>query len=167
VTADPRRPAPPVWRDRRVPGFAREWERATRGEDVEADPVHYLDQDAGVAFAVAASWLFCPETVEYRGGIFLKRRFSAANVDHWLEDHDLVTTQATVNLTEIWTLFDHAESPVFDDLDELSLVSALGECWYGILRRRYPAHDIRVSVDLDEQGTAPKGPSLTLWSLTN
>ncbi|GAA1089326.1 hypothetical protein [Nocardiopsis composta] len=46
-----------------------------------------LDQAPALDAAIAASWLFCPETVEHRGGIFLKRRFSSANVDLRPEEH--------------------------------------------------------------------------------
>jgi hypothetical protein len=157
-------PEKPEWKNRDTPAFVKKFSRERYGEGFHADPVDFLDQDAGVAFAVAAAWLFCPETVEYRDGIFLRRRFFPGNVDTWLETHDLTATQVIVNLTEIWALFTNAQSDVFDDQDENALASALAECWYGVIQQRHPDHRIHVSVDLDEEGTSAVGPTVTVWS---
>src|SRR5690606_3377913 len=108
------RPAPPRWTERRVPEYVRKWAERTLGSAEGVDPVDHLDQAPALDAAIAASWLFCPETVEYRGGIFLKRRFSSANVDRRLEEHDLKTTQATVNLQYLGSLFPHVESAESD-----------------------------------------------------
>ncbi|GAA3730840.1 hypothetical protein HDA32_005591 [Spinactinospora alkalitolerans] len=154
----------PRWFPRKVPRFVVEWAREALGDPNWGDPLNFLDQDEGVKFVIASSWLFCPETVEYRGGIFIKRRFSESNVDQWLSEHDIVSTQATVNLTAMWSLFVNADSPAFDDMDERELTAALGECWNGVLKQRYPQHNIVVSVDLDEEDQSSRGPSVTLWS---
>lgn len=158
------RPSPPVWRERVVPSFIRQWLADVWGACDGVAPEDYLDQAGAPEIVIAASWLFCPETVEYRGGIFLASRFRAENVDMWLDGHDLVRTQATVNLVFIWSLFDNAESPALDAMDEVQLAQAMAECWYGVLVQRYPGHDIRVSQDLDVDESSPKGPSITLWS---
>lgn len=152
-------PPPPRWNERVLPEFVREWALSTMGDD-DVDPIDYLDQEAGPGFAVAAAWLFCPETVEYRGGVFLRRRFTPENVDAWLAEHSLLVTQVTVNLTKLWMVFGgRGDLSAYDD----QLLWALGECWHAVIQRRHPEHRIFVSVDADEEEVS-YGPSITVWS---
>ncbi|WP_152522999.1 hypothetical protein [Nocardiopsis potens] len=161
---DSHRPPPPRWSERRIPEYVRKWAERTIGSADGVDPVDYLDQASALDAAIAAAWLFCPETVEYRGGIFLKRRFSSTNVDRWLEEHDLKTTQATVNLQYIGDLYPHVEFAESDDADDIQLLYALAECWYAVCTVRHPGRRIHVSTDEDADGLSPAGPSLTLWT---
>lgn len=153
-----------MWTDRRYPEFVRAWSWEMLGGADEGDPVDYLAQEGGVEFTIAAAWLFCPDTVEYRGGIFLKKRFIRENVDDWLETTDIISTQSVVNSTKIWSLFGDVESSAFEDESEFQLASAVGECWDGVLSKRYPDRRMRVHVNLDVDEGSSVGPSVTFWA---
>lgn len=120
-------------------------------------PIDYLTYRNSYSEVLAAAWLFCPETVEYRDCIFLKDHFEPANVDSWFNalkgDHEAV--EAMVNHED---LADVARDLGLDDLASLSL--ALGECWQGVLDTRYPERGVTVEVTRDPQDC----PIITLWS---
>ncbi|MFD9204793.1 hypothetical protein ACFVZM_00740 [Streptomyces sioyaensis] len=71
----------PAWSERELPAFFRQWRTDWKDEDLSPD--NYLDFEGGLRFVLAAAWLFCPETVQYRGCVILKERFSQGTVDDW------------------------------------------------------------------------------------
>ncbi|ARF57515.1 hypothetical protein [Streptomyces gilvosporeus] len=151
----------PVWSERELPAFFRQW-RNDWGDE-ELSPYDYLDFGGGLRFVLAAAWLFCPETVEYRGGVFLKERFHQGTVDDWFTnlEGDRRRIELVVNHVELWDVF--LNTPLTDD-DRLGeelprLALALGECWQGVLSARYPDRDITVEVSDEEDGSY--GPTVT------
>jgi hypothetical protein len=157
----------PQWVDRRLPRFFVEWR--DQWESATPDvltPIDYLDQQGAPAIVVAAGWLFCPETVEYRGCIFLAERFDEGNVDTWFRQLDGIASEveAMVNQTKLFDLFSNADlDQSGQDLDQLAL--AIGECWQGVLSVRYQDRDITVEVSDNEDGSY--GPTVTFWSEPN
>ncbi|MEU2788496.1 hypothetical protein [Streptomyces sp. NPDC007100] len=154
----------PVWSERELPMFFRRWR--TDWQDEGLSPDSYLDFEGGLRFVLAAAWLFCPETVEYRGCVFLKENFGQGSVDDWfanLED-DRRRIERVVNHIELWSVF--GNTPLTDDdrlgeeLPQLAL--ALGECWQGILSARYP--DREITVEVSDEGDGSYGPTVTFWT---
>ncbi|NEB05005.1 hypothetical protein [Streptomyces sp. SID13726] len=151
----------PSWSERELPAFFRKWR--TEWKDEELAPANFLDFEGGLRFVLAAAWLFCPETVEYRGGVFLKERFRQENVDDWFAGlgDDRERVESVTNQVKLWDTF--ANSPLTDDdrlgeeLPQLAL--ALGECWQGVLSARYPDREITVEVSDEEDGSY--GPTVT------
>ncbi|RPF35727.1 hypothetical protein [Streptomyces sp. TLI_185] len=154
----------PVWSGRELPVFFRRWR--TEWKDEELSPANYLDYEGGLRFVLAAAWLFCPETVEYRGGVFLKERFGRGTVDDWFTNlgDDRQRIEAVVNHVELWATF--GNTPLTDDDrfgEELpQLAPALGECWQGVLSARYPDREITVEVSDEQDGSY--GPTVTFWT---
>lgn len=154
----------PSWFKRELPGFFRKWRSEWQQPDLLPD--NYVDYQGGLPFVLAAAWLFCPETIEYRECIFLKDRFDKANVDDWFTQLADTTqrVEATVNRTELWGVFTNtdlaAENKLGEDLPQLAL--AIGECWQGILSRRYPDRTLTVEVSDEEDGAY--GPTVTFWT---
>jgi hypothetical protein len=154
----------PSWSERELPAFFRQWR--TDWKDEELAPENYLDFEGGLRFVLAAAWLFCPETVEYRGRVFLKDHFRQDTVDDWFTQlgGDRERVEAVVNHIELWDTF--GNTPLTDDdrlgeeLPQLAL--ALGECWQGVLSTRYPDREITVEVSDEEDGSY--GPTVTFWS---
>ncbi|MGD6756200.1 hypothetical protein [Streptomyces sp. BH105] len=72
--------------------------------------------------------------------------------------------ESVVNHVELWDTF--INTPLTDDdrfREELpQLALALGECWQGVLSRRYPDRGITVHVSDEEDGSY--GPTVTLWT---
>ncbi|MFF7930954.1 hypothetical protein [Streptomyces sp. NPDC007940] len=154
----------PSWTDRKLPAFFTRWR--TEWKDEGLTPANYLDFEGGLRFVLAAAWLFCPETVEYRGGVFLKERFGQENVDNWFTklSDDRERVEAVTNQVKLWDTF--VNTPLTDD-DQLSeelpqLALALGECWQGVLSSRYPDLEVTVEVSDEEDGTY--GPTVTFWT---
>jgi hypothetical protein len=156
----------PSWNNRELPGFFLTWRSEWQQSDLLLD--NYLDHQGGLPFVVAASWLFCPETVEYRGCTFLKDRFDKTNVDDWFTNLAGFTEriEATVNHLELWGAFANTdlggENQLGKELPQLAL--AIGECWQGILSARYPDRTITVEVSDEEDGAY--GPTITFWTET-
>ncbi|GHK02515.1 hypothetical protein ACWEWI_26615 [Streptomyces sp. NPDC003753] len=154
----------PSWSQRELPAFFRQWR--TDWKDEELSPENYLDFEGGLRFVLAAAWLFCPETVEYRGCVFLKERFPKDTVDDWFTNlgGDRERIEAVANHVELWATF--GNTPLTDD-DQLGeelpqLALALGECWQGVLSARYPDREITVEVSDEEDGSY--GPTVTFWT---
>lgn len=151
----------PVWGGRVLPGFFRRWRAGWKDEGL--GPGNYLDFEGGLRFVLVAAWLFCPETVEYRGGVFLKDRFESGAVDGWFAElgGDRRRVELVVNHVELWDVF--ANTPLTDDdrlgeeLPQLAL--ALGECWQGVLSARFPGREVTVEVSDEEDGSY--GPTVT------
>lgn len=154
----------PSWSERELPGFFKRWR--TDWKNDELSPISYIDYEGGVPFVLAAAWLFCPETVEYRGGVFLKEQFREENVDNWFTNlgDDRERIEAVTNQVKLWDTFVNTpltdENQLGEELPQLAL--ALGECWQGVLSTRYPDLTIIVQVSDEEDGSY--GPTVTFWS---
>ncbi|MEU6327884.1 hypothetical protein ABZ851_11445 [Streptomyces sp. NPDC047049] len=154
----------PAWSGRELPAFFRRWR--TDWKEEELSPDNYLDFEGGLRFALAAAWLFCPETVDYRGCVFLKENFRQNIVDDWFTrlEGDGRRIELVVNHVELWDMF--SNTPLTDndqlgeDLPQLAL--ALGECWQGVVSARYPDREITVEVSDEEDGSY--GPTVTFWT---
>jgi hypothetical protein len=153
-----------AWSERELPAFFRRWR--TEWNDEELSPANYLDYEGGLRFVLAAAWLFCPETVEYRGCVFLKDRFSQAAVDDWFTKpgQERQHVEAVVNHVELWATFGNTaltdDEHLGDELPQLAL--SLGECWQGVLSSRHPDREITVEVSDEEDGSY--GPTVTFWT---
>lgn len=154
----------PVWSERELPAFFRQWR--TEWKDEELSPANYLDYEGGLRFVLAAAWLFCPETVEYRGCVFLKENFGQDTVDDWFTSlrHDRERIEAVVNQVRLWDVFINASrtdgNQLGEELPQLAL--ALGECWQGVLSARYP--DLEVTVEVGDEEDGSYGPAVTFWT---
>lgn len=127
-------------------------------------PYDYINEQSGLCFVIAAAWVFCPETTEYRGCVILSERFNAENVDSWLErfDGDVGAVEAMVNQTHLDDVLGLGEADVIDEEDVAQLALAIGECWQGVISARYPDRDVTVTVSGDEDGSY--GPTVTFSS---
>jgi hypothetical protein len=154
----------PRWSDRKLPGFFLEWRSQWLGPSAETmTPIDYIDQQKAFTYVVAAAWLFCPETIEYRDCIFLKDRFDQENADTWFDQLDgkQADVEATVNQTKLYDVFAGYDLDGHDD-DLTALALAVGECWQGVLPTRYPRREVTVEVSGDEDEAY--GPTITFWS---
>ncbi|MCZ1005968.1 hypothetical protein [Streptomyces lydicus] len=132
----------------------------------ELSPDNYLDFEGGLRFVLAAAWLFCPETVDYRGCVFLKENFSQGVVDDWFTEleGDRCRIELVVNHVELWAVFCNSTLTDSDQLGEElpQLALALGECWQGVLSARHSDREITVEVRDEEDGSY--GPTVTFWT---
>lgn len=154
----------PAWSERELPEFFTRWRAEWKDEGLT--PANYLDFEGGLRFVLAAAWLFCPETVEYRGAVFLKDRFTRSAIDNWFTtlSGDRERVESVANHVELWDLF--TNTPLTDDdhlAEELpQLALALGEAWQAVLTTRYPDREITVRVSDEEDGAY--GPTVTFWT---
>jgi hypothetical protein len=154
----------PRWTDRRLPKFFIDWRSKWTGPSAnEMTPLDYIDEQEAFLHVVAAAWLFCPETVEYRDCVFLKERFDDANVDIWFGqlEGDQADVEAMVNQTKLYDVFSNSDLEGHDD-DLEGLALAVGECWQGILAARYPERGVTVEVSSEQDGAY--GPTITFWT---
>jgi hypothetical protein len=128
-------------------------------------PLDYLDHEEAFSYVVASAWLFCPETAEYRGCVFLKDRFDQERIDEWFRNlsDDPAQVEAMVNQTRLYDLFASCDGEQDDDLK--ALARGIGECWQGILLARYPGRGLTVEVSGDQDGS--HGPTITFWTDTD
>ncbi|GAA3815229.1 hypothetical protein GCM10022403_056020 [Streptomyces coacervatus] len=108
----------PVWSGRELPVFFRRWR--AEWKDEELSPSNYLDFEGGLRFVLAAAWLFCPETVEYRGCVFLKENFCQGTVDNWFTSlgDDRGRIEAVVNQVSLRDVFINTSRSDDDQLRE-------------------------------------------------
>lgn len=161
---DPVSSSKPAWSERELPVFFRRWR--SDWKDEELAPENYLDFEGGLRFVLAAAWLFCPETVEYRGGVFLKERFGQDTVDEWFTNlgDDRRRIEAVTNHVELWDTFINTALTDDDQLGEElpQLALALGECWQGVLSARYS--DREITVEVSDEADGSYGPTVTFWT---
>ncbi|MGW2240569.1 hypothetical protein [Streptomyces sp. NPDC001759] len=154
----------PSWSERELPAFFTQWREEWKDPDLI--PENYLDFEGGLHFVLAAAWLFCPETIEYRDCVFLKEYFDRETVDNWFvrlgDDRERI--EAVTNQVNLWSVFTNTlakgESQLREEIPQLAV--ALGECWQGILATRYPDLEIRVRVSDEEDGSY--GPTVTFYA---
>jgi hypothetical protein len=151
--------------ERKYPGFFVEWRRQWSGPSAKPmTPLDFVAEQKAFSYVVAAAWLFCPETVEYRGCLFLQDRFDQAKVDTWLGHltGSQADVEAMVNQTKLYDVF--ANSDLDDHEEDLeTLAFAVGECWQGVLATRYPERGVIVEVSGEEDGSY--GPVVTFWTI--
>lgn len=148
---------------RERPEFVEQWSTEFTGSASRLSPIDYLNSDEGYRAVACAAWLFCPETVEYRGGIFLAERFQAGNVDQWLERLAMGQVEDVVNESRLFDLFGNADVDAYGAALAHQVAVAIGECWQGVLAGRFPDRDVTVEVRDDDDGAY--GPSVTFWTV--
>ena len=108
-------------------------------------------------------WLFCPELVEYRGGVFMADRFTESNIDNWLRNPDLPVTavEEVVNRVKLWDVFGSVDmdtlTPSLEDL-----ARSIAICWRGTLAEAFPSRSFVVLPETEENGVY--GPGVTFFS---
>lgn len=149
----------PTWSDRTPPEFVERW-RSRFGAPASLTTVDFLDSEEAYPSVVAASWLFCPDTVEYRGGVFLTDAVPAA-ADRWIEhfDGEVVRGEQMANRTVLFDVFTNVDTDAHGERALCQLAAALGECWQGVLARRHP--DLGIVVTLTDEPDGDYGPTLT------
>lgn len=150
-------------RSERFPEFLDEW-RDVNGDDYT--PLSYLDSGPdGLNFVVAAQWLFAPDFVEYRGGVFrveLPRGLGDKGhkvLDDWFVHFsgDVSKAEGKGNLIILRDLFSQADA--HDDL--VQLARTLERLWCLQLNDQFPDREFTFEV-LD--GNDSYGPQLTFHS---
>lgn len=108
--------------------------------------------------------MFCPEVIEYRGGLFRVERFAPENVDEWLEHTggDVGRVEAVVNQLHVYSLFGNCDIDAYSDAELMQFAWAIGECWQGVLSRYFPEREVIVRVYGEDEGAY--GPTITFHS---
>ncbi|GLU47150.1 hypothetical protein [Nocardiopsis ansamitocini] len=149
----------PFWHGRTEPEFVGTW-RERFGGSRTLTPTAYLDQEAAYPYVLAAAWLFCPETIEHRGGVFLAEA-GTETADRWIAyfGGDVRRAESMVNTTSLFDVFTNVGVDSYGEENLRQLAYAIGECWQGLLPRRHPRHDIVVTVTDEQDGAY--GPTVT------
>lgn len=151
---------------REFPRFLDEW-REVNGEDFT--PLDYLTQPEAVTFVIASQWLFVPDLVEYRGGVFKvqqPRGFTErkrAILDDWFDhlEGDTPAVERISNQVTLWDQFGASDLESLDmDLDQLA--ASIGRAWEGVLKVQFPGREFIVEVRDGDEGTY--GPQVTFFS---
>jgi hypothetical protein len=148
----------------KFPDFLAQW-REVNGENFT--PTSYLYQLDATPFVIAAQWLYVPDFVEYRGGIFraeLPLGLSdnkRENLDEWFTvfDGDIPKVEHVGNLLPLWGSLLTRDTNQFDE-DLSQLAKTLARAWDALLRVEFPERSFQVEVydDTDE------GPQVTFCS---
>jgi hypothetical protein len=152
-----------VTRPDKFPDFLTEW-REANGEDFT--PISYLYQPDGTPFVIAAQWLYVPDFVEYRGGIFrteLPRGLSDGkrrNLDEWFNvfNGDIPKVENVGNLLSLWGSLLARDTDQFDE-DLSQLAKTLARAWDALLRVEFPDRAFQVEVYDDDD----EGPQVTFF----
>jgi hypothetical protein len=151
-----------VSRPRKFPRFLDEW-REANGEGFT--PLSYLNQPDAVPFVIAAQWLFSPDFVEFRGGIFRTElpqgltEDTRAILDQWFDkfDGDVTKVERIANQLTLWDLFAVADvEPHDEELQQLA--RSIGRSWNALLKAEFSDRNFIVDVN-DENGSY--GPQVT------
>lgn len=147
------------------PGFLDEL-REINGPDFT--PLDYINTDVGIPYVIAAQWLYVPDFVEYRGGLFRtelpqgKGEENLRILDQWYDKHNgnISKVERITNLLTFWDLFvGHDTEPYEEDLSQLARTVA--RSWDALLRAEFPDRPFRVEVyDNDWYG-----PQVTFFSV--
>lgn len=156
-------------RREKFPDFLTEW-REINGEDFT--PIAYLGQPDAFPFVVATQWLYAPDFVEYRGGIFraelplgiqgIKRDI----LDSWFKafDGDILKAEQAGNMLNLWGSLNSPDTDQFDDDnfydDLMQLATTLGRAWDALLRVEFPDRCFQVDV----YDHPDDGPQVTFYS---
>lgn len=151
----------------KFPDFLDEW-REVNGEDFT--PISYLYQPDSVRFVIAAQWLYVPDFVEYRGGVFrseLPRGLGdrkRANLDGWFDkfDGDVSKVENVGNLLALWGSVLASDTDQYDE-DLSQLARTLAKTWDALLRVEFPDRAFQVEVYDDDD----EGPQVTFFSRPN
>lgn len=151
-------------RPAKFPEFLAEW-CEVNGEGFT--PLSYLNQQVAVPFVVATQWLYVPDFVEYRGGVFraeLPRGLSKEDrktLDGWFDKFggNIQAAEKAGNVLTMWDLFIACDNDEYDeDLSQLS--RTLARAWDALLRVEFPDRAFQVEVYDDDE----EGPRVTFFS---
>jgi hypothetical protein len=146
---------------RRFPEFLDRW-REANGEDFT--PIAYLSQREGPPFAIAAQWLFVPDFVSYRGGIFrteLPRGLGEREREHLDQsyakfDGDVSEVEKIGNLLTLYDNFAPSELTPRKDEDLSQLARSIARSWDALLRVEFHDRTFQVTVSDDERSYGPQ-----------
>lgn len=153
--------------ERKFPHFVTEW------QPVEGDstftPLDYLGAEDCIEATIAAQWLFCPEFLEYRGGVFFSKYPESssgerkASLDAWISGREdqMSVAERNANLVTLPDVFSGSDTePYEEDLSQLA--RSIAECWRALLKMRFPDREFTVEVfdDWDD----PYDPKITFYS---
>ena len=151
---------------RPFPKFLDEW-RELNGPDFT--PSDYISQPAAIPYVIASQWLFRPNFIEYRGGVFRSNHTSpteraTAIYDEWFDTFQgsIADTEFKVNLTVVPDLFAGDLEPYEEDLS--GLAHSIAACWRGLLKLQFP--DREFVVDVFDDPNEPYDPQITFYSKT-
>ncbi len=159
-------------RDRDVPHFVAEWREGFEPGDLT--PLDYLSLDQGLAFTIAAQWLFCPNFVEYRGCVVVVKDGDdegnltdehKKTIDDWLDyfREDIPSTEVKANLLHLSGVFTgFGEIPKEYDLYLLALARSVARCWEGLLAVQFP--DRRFTVEVYGDSVSELDPEITFYT---
>jgi hypothetical protein len=147
-------------RARRLPAFLDEW-RHVNG--VHFTPIDYLNQQAAVPFVIATGWLFAPDFLEYRGGVFrgeLPRgltRQDQDTIDKWFErlDGDVAQVERIANQLTLYDTFAACDLASYEN-DLPTLAHTIARSWRGLLQAEFPDRSFKVEVVDDHQSYGPQ-----------
>lgn len=144
---------------RRFPGFLEEW-RLIGAKNFT--PMVLLEDPAGFPFVVSAQWLYVPDFVEYRGGVFSVEspqgltEARRKTLDDWFTHyHGAVSSVERIgNLIEFWEFF---RQSVVKDFDEeiAQTARSVRDSWDALLKSRFPEREFVVEF-LDDNETGPR-----------
>lgn len=147
--------------ERSVPTFFTEWRSGWTPGNLA--PLDYLDQPESLRVTLMAQWLFCPELVEYRGGVYRRDIFDSSNIDNWMKNEALTipAIEDANNRVKLWDIFTNVDtSELTPQLEELARSIAI--CWKGVLADAFPGRPFVVESETEENGVY--GPGVTFFS---
>jgi hypothetical protein len=130
----------------------------------------YLDSASGLRCSIAAQWLFVPEFVEYRGGVFftdVPAGFSQGRrktLDGWFEKYEglAAPVEKIGNWLILWFQFGSDRELMMElDSELVQLGRTIRDCWDALLRVRYPDRRFEVVFTDDDD----HGPQVTFHSV--
>jgi hypothetical protein len=118
------------------------------------DELEYLNFNIHPEDILMTGFLFFPELVEHKGGIFLQRNFN--NDPEKLPSFDTVSKlEYEINKVWLFDLFGHAEPGENDEKTFLSLGQLLKHAWTSHLLVTYPEKSFDVELIVDEKNYGP------------
>jgi hypothetical protein len=157
-----------VTRPDRFPDFLEEWNR-NAGDSFSL--TFYLGTSEGLLYVVAAQWLYAPDFIEYRGGVFradLPRGLSErkrASIDEWIDEPGGSVSKAEYhsNWLLLWDMFAACDLEKFDE-DIIQLGRTIKCVWDALLKAKYPNRNFRVEYSDDNED---HGPQVTFYSVSD
>ena len=138
----------------RVPSFLVEL-RAKYGEGYTA--INYLGGLDALSYVMAAQWLYIPDFMAYRGGVFrtalpvglTERR--RKNLDDWFDHYEgtVASVELMGNSLELWDTLG-IDDPIPLDQDLIDLGKTLASVWLAILECSFPGLSIRMQFEDDD-----------------
>lgn len=136
----------------------------------EFTPVTYLNQPDSITFLIAAQWLYAPDFVSYRSGVFHTElpdglsKGKRAAIDQWIISYggDIPRVERAANTIVLWDFFGILDITPFErEVDQLA--ATLARVWRALLQAELPDRSFRVesyAAEEDDMDT----PMVTFFS---